>query len=208
MITYILCINLLILGTGGSANNLLLNPYGIWLDENSGTLYIADSYNHRIMRYASNSQSGDVIAGGNGLGTATSQLSYPYGFQFDSVSNSLLIANAGTHNIVRWPIGASNWTLIAGNINEISGNTATSLMAPTDVTLDPMGNMYVADMWNHRIQFFSSGQSSGVTIAGVSGLFGTASTLLNLPPSLTLDSQLNLYVVDQSNNRIQKFLRY
>ncbi len=36
-----------------------------------------------------------------------------------------------------------------------SGSNATLLMGPTDVNLDPMGNMYVIDMQNHRIQFFS-----------------------------------------------------
>jgi sugar lactone lactonase YvrE len=89
-----------------------------------------------------------------------------------------------------------------------SGSNATLLMGPNDVNLDPMGNMYVIDMQNHRIQFFPSEQSSGITIAGTTGSSGSISTLLNSPSSLKLDNQLNLYVVDQSNHRIQRFLRY
>ncbi|CAF4200302.1 unnamed protein product, partial [Adineta steineri] len=194
-------------GTIGSQNNLLYNPYGIWRDTSSGILYVADSYNQRIMRYKNNSKSGDIIAGGNGFGYGSTQLGFPYAFHFDSFSNSLLIANGGSHNIVRWIIGASNWTIVTGSMNGASGNNATLLNVPTDITLDPMGNMYVADMFNHRIQFFLSGQSNAVTIAGT-GVGGSTSTELYYPSSLTLDSQLNLYVVDQSNHRIQKFVRY
>jgi sugar lactone lactonase YvrE len=200
-------INLLI-GTAGFGSNTLFYPYKIWKDASSGMLYVADSYNHRIMRYANNAASGVIIAGGNGSGTAGSQLSFPYGFYFDSFSNSLLIANAGVNNIVRWTIGASNWTLVAGDASGASGSSAILLASPSGVTLDPMGNIYVADMNNQRIQYFSSGQSSGVTIAGSTGSIGSSSTLLCAPSSVMLDNQLNLYVVDAGNSRIQMFPRY
>jgi sugar lactone lactonase YvrE len=202
-----LCLILPIVSAGIGPNQLS-NPYGIWRDVSSDILYIADSYNHRIMRYQNNAPSGDIAAGGNGPGTNSSQLSYPYAFYFDSLSNSLLIANAGANNIVRWVLGASNWVIVAGNSGGSSGNTATFLTSPTDVALDPMGNVYVVDMWNQRIQFFPSGQLNGITIAGVTGVIGNNTTLLNYPSSLALDGQLNLYVVDESNNRIQKFIRY
>lgn len=196
------------IGTIGNANNLLFNSYKISCDESSGTFYIADSYNHRIVRYENNAVSGNIIAGSNTAGTSPSQLSFPYGFHFDSLTNSLLIANAGTNNIVRWTIGASNWTLVAGSSAGVAGTTAVLFQAPTDILLDPMGNMYVVDMGNHRIQFFSSGQSSGVTIAGSTSLSGSNATLLYYPSSLALDNQLNLYVVDSVNHRVQKFIRY
>jgi len=195
------------LGTSGIANNLLYFPYKIWQDEDSGVLFVADSFNHRIMRYAKNNRSGDVIAGGNGPGASSSQLSYPYGFQFDAVSNSLFITNAGTHTVVQWKIGAYNSTSIVG-ISGSSGQSATLLQHPTDVIVDPMGNIYVVDMLNHRIQFFLSGQSNGQTIAGITGFAYSNASCLNLPSSILLDNQLNLYVADQSNNRIQKYLRY
>lgn len=71
-----------------------------------------------------------------------------------------------------------------------------------------MGNVYVADALNHRIQFFPFNQVNGSTIAGISSLIGTNATLVNTPYSLALDSQLNLYVADTYNHRIQKFYRY
>jgi hypothetical protein len=71
-----------------------------------------------------------------------------------------------------------------------------------------MGNVYVADRGNHRIQLFLTDQLVGTTIAGITGLHGPNSTMLDTPFSVALDSQLNLYVADTNNQRIQKFLRY
>lgn len=160
------------------------------------------------MQYTLNSNVGTVVAGGNGAGTSTTQLNNPRGLYFDSSTNSLLIANPGANNVVRWVIGASSWTLVAGNINGSSGSGSTALYNPWDVTLDPMGNIYVADRYNNRIQLFLAGEMNGTTIAGVTGVSGGSSTEFNGPLSVALDSQLNLYVADSSNNRVQQFIRY
>jgi DNA-binding beta-propeller fold protein YncE len=96
-------------------------------------------------------------------------------------------------------LGNENWTLLAEASNGTAGNTSTLLSYPAGVTFDPMGNMYVADANNHRIQFFIVGQSVGITIAGISGISGNNSTMLNIPQSVELDNQLNLYVADTLN---------
>jgi len=160
------------------------------------------------MRFTLNSTVGVLVAGGNGPGINDTQLNGPRGLYFDSITNSLIIANHDSHNVVQWVIGASNWTLVAGNINGSSGNGQSALNSPWDVTLDPMGNIYVADTSNQRIQFFQASEMNGTTIAGVTGQSGISSTKLNQPYSVALDSQLNLYVADTGNNRIQTFLRY
>ncbi|CAF4220772.1 unnamed protein product, partial [Rotaria sordida] len=102
----------------------------------------------------------------------------------------------------------STWTVVAGNSSGFSGATSTDLNSPLEATFDPMGNMYVADRNNHRIQFFHDGQLNGTTIAGITNISGNNATTLNWPRSVRLDSQLNLYVADSNNHRIQKFLRY
>ena len=195
-------------GSFGSANNQFNTAWGITRDPSSGTVYVSDCYNQRVMSYAAGATSGTVAAGGNGAGTNNTQLLTPAGLYFDSSTNSLLIANYGVNNIVRWVLGASSWTLVAGSSSGLSGNSSTLLNGPTAVTLDSMGNMYVTEYGNHRIQFFFAGQSNGTTIAGVTGITGTASNLLYRPYSVVLDSQLNLYVADTYNHRIQKFQRY
>ncbi|CAF1044973.1 unnamed protein product [Rotaria sordida] len=150
------------------------------------------------MSYLAGVSSGTVAAGGNGLGTSNTQVKYPVGVYFDASSNSLIIANTGANNIVRWVLGASSWTLIAGSISGARGNNATFLNYPVGVTMDPMDNIYVADRNNHRIQFFLTGQSIGTTIAGVTNTSGNSSTLLYNPYSMVLDTQLNLHSKQES----------
>ncbi|CAF1218232.1 unnamed protein product [Rotaria sordida] len=193
-------------GIMGTGNNQLTNPFGIARDPSLGTLYIADQSNHRVMSFLAGASSGTVAAGDNGQGINNTQLNYPVGVYFDSSSNSLIIANTGANNIVRWMIGASSWTVVAGSIFGLSGNTTTLLNYPVGVILDFMGNVYVADRNNHRIQFFLAGQSTGTTIAGQTSISGNNPTLLNNPYSMVLDAQLNLYVADTYNHRVQKFM--
>ena len=195
-------------GTAGSANNQLSGPLGIALDSSSGTLYISDAGNERVMQYLSGATSGTVVAGGNGGGTGNTQLNHPRGLYFESSTNSLLIVNNHAHNIVRWVVGASTWTLVTGSSSGSTGTTSTLLSYPTDVVLDSMGNMYVSDEGNQRIQFYLAGQSNGSTIAGVTGTSGSTSQLLNTPSSVAVDSQFNIYVTDYNNFRVQKFLHY
>ena len=191
----------------GNASNQLNNPYGIALHPLSAELYIADHANHRLMAYPTGGRNGTLLLGGNGPGLGYTQLSNPLGLYFDLYSNSLIIDNYGASGILRYVLGATNWTLMAG-VNGMTGSTSTSLFLPMDVVLDPMGNLYVTDRNNHRIQFFPVGQMNGMTIAGITLVSGSNATTLSSPWAAKIDNQLNLYVADTTNHRIQKFLRY
>jgi len=48
--------------------------------------------------------------------------------------------------------------------------------------------------------------STGITVAGISGSPGSADNQLNLPYDIFLDYANNLYIADRDNNRIQKYL--
>ncbi|CAM4793594.1 unnamed protein product [Rotaria magnacalcarata] len=195
-------------GTLGSSFTQLYTPRGLARDSSTDTLYIADSGNHRIMSYASGASSGTVAAGGNGAGTLTTQLYTPTGVYFDSSSNGLFIVNEPASTVVRWVLGATGWTLVAGHPAGVPGSTSTMLNGPYGLTCDPMGNLYVADTSNYRIQFFLAGQANATTIAGVTGTVGATGELLYSPYAVVLDSELNLYVADTNNQRVLKFTRY
>ncbi|CAF3324441.1 unnamed protein product [Rotaria socialis] len=203
-------VGVLLAGTGvaGSANNQFDQPMGLARDSISGTLYISDSLNHRVMQYLSGASTGIVVAGGNGNGTNNNQLNYPRGLVYDASTNSLLITNNRAHNIVRWVLGSSTWTLIVGSSTGMIGSTPELLSYPTDVILDPFGNIYVSDEGNHRIQYFLAGQTNGSTVAGVTGVTSTALGFFNTPSGVVMDSQYSLYVVEYINARVQKFVQY
>ena len=196
------------LGSPGNASDQLYTPYGIALHPILGELYIAEYSNHRIVSYPSGIKNGTLLLGGRGSGCNNTQLRNPVGVYYDSYSNSLVIANFGCHNIVRYLFGATNWTLVAGNSSGTAGWDSASFSSPVDMTFDPMGNMYVVDRNNQRIQFFSPGETSGRTIVGITGVTGANAATFDNPWAVRLDSQLNLYVADANNYRIQKFLRY
>ena len=153
-----------------------------------------------------NASSGTLVAGGNGPGTSTVQLYNPREVRYYPVSNSLFIANSDAQNIVRWVLGASSWILVAGSSSGLTGNTSSLLNGPHGLVLDPMGNVYVADENNQRIQLFLPSQLNGTTIAGVTGVLGSTSLVFNGPCALTIDNQFNLFVADIYNYRVQKFI--
>ena len=169
---------------------------------------MADTNNSRVIYFPVGVRNGTIIAGNNTAGVTSTQLSFPRSVYFDSISNSIIIANSASRNVVRWSIGASNWTLLAGAFGGAGGTASNRFAYPSDALLDPMGNMYVADRSNHRVQFFISGEMNGSTIAGFTGVNGSNASLFSFPTGIALDNQFNLYVSDYSNHRIQKFLRY
>jgi hypothetical protein len=195
-------------GTAGTALNQLDRPHGLALDSSTGTLYIGEYAGNRVMRYLSGASSGTIVAGGNGAGLGTTQLSGPIGIAFDSPSNTLFICNNDANNLLQWVVGNSTWTLFAGSASGTAGSSSTLLCNPTFVRLDSLRNVYVGDRCNDRVQFFPYGQTSATTIAGTTGNGGSASNLLNLPSGVAIDSQFNIYVADNNNNRIQKFIHY
>ncbi|CAF2058698.1 unnamed protein product [Rotaria magnacalcarata] len=49
-------------------------------------------------------------------------------------------------------------------------------------------------------------EKAGITVAGITGIQGNDSNLLNTPYDATVDYQNTLYVTDRNNHRIQKYL--
>jgi|SaaInl0LU_22_DNA_1037365.scaffolds.fasta_scaffold02131_2 sugar lactone lactonase YvrE len=70
--------------------------------------------------------------------------------------------------------------------------------------VDTSGNVYVADLLNHRVQKWAKGATSGITVAGGNGA-GIAANQLNKPHGIFVDSSGNLYIADSKNHRIQKW---
>ncbi len=109
----------LIKGTGivGSDNVSLNLPLGLTINETAGSLYVADSQNHRIQKFDYNSIQGITVAGGNNYGSNLSQLYSPSGIAIDGNGN-IYIADTGNNRIVQWLVGAQQGRIIAGKIDK------------------------------------------------------------------------------------------
>ena len=198
----------------GSGLNQLNNPNGIFLDA-SGNLYVADFNNNRVIKFTppfNPSNSGVVVAGGNGAGNGITQLNGPTSVFVDG-SGNVFVTDQGNNRVMEWSSPYTFGTCVAGGNGFASGNTA--LAAPFGLYLDASGNLFVGDKSNNRIQRFtaaqiasaSAGQSSatvaGTTVLGGNGS-GSGTTQLNFPSGIFVDASGNLFVADYNNNRIQK----
>ncbi len=192
----------------GSGASFLSSPYGVFVD-NSGYIYVADYDNSRIQKFPPSSTqgtNGTTVAGGNYQGTAANQIS-PYGVYVDAIGN-IYVADAFNHRIQKFPSGstsATNGTTVAGGNG--AGSAANQLNYPTGVFVDSLGNIYVADEFNNRIQKFPAGSTSatnGITVAGGNGNGSNGDQLSN-PRSVYVDRLGNIYIADEQNNRVQKW---
>jgi sugar lactone lactonase YvrE len=143
-------------GPGGSTNQLLDTPYGLYLDETNDYLYIADQGNNRIQRYRLNGTANvTTVAGGHGAGSGSNQLNQPGGVYVSKKTGDIYIADQGNNRIQRWSQGATAGVTIVG-VAGVSGTSATLLNAPVHVMLNANETyLYVSDTNNHRVQRYN-----------------------------------------------------
>jgi NHL repeat len=169
-----------------------------------GFIYAIDNSNNAFWR------NNTVPFGYQGAGGGSNQLNSPGGITVDTTMNVgyVYIANTNQHTIVQWIPGNNFGTVVAGS-NGVSGSSSSTMAYPLAVRIDRLGNLFVVDNNNHRIQLYCrypGVSSTARTIIGT-GSQGSTPTTLTFPTGLALDSDLNIYVADTSNHRIQKFTR-
>ncbi|CAF1352644.1 unnamed protein product, partial [Didymodactylos carnosus] len=142
----------------GNGINQLYYPCGLYVDDDDRTIYIADRANHRIVEWKRGATSGQVVAGGNGQGNETHQLSYPFDVIVDKEKDSLLICDSSNNRVVRWP-----------RRNGTSGETIISNIHCGGLTMDENGSLYVVDDRKHEVRRYRRGESQGIVVAGGNG---------------------------------------
>ncbi|CAF1578402.1 unnamed protein product, partial [Adineta steineri] len=66
-------------------------------------VYIADSWNHRIVVWLPNAAKGNIVVGGNGEGKQPNQFAYPHGLAFDRQGN-LYVIDCDNHRVQKFDI--------------------------------------------------------------------------------------------------------
>jgi trimeric autotransporter adhesin len=193
-------------GDGGPAVEAQLGqPSGLAVDPD-GNLYISD-LDHNVVREVSAAGVIRTVAGtasqnpgysGDGGPATNARLALPTALAADLKGN-LFIADSLNHVIRK----------IApdGTITTLPGSTA--LYWPSGLAVDARGNLFITDYELQAIRKVApDGTVSSVAgngVAGFSGDGGTASKAqVNMPWSLTLDGQNNLYFSDYGNQRIRR----
>jgi len=172
---------------GGESAATLCNPDGLAVDVNSN-LYVADRSNNRVVEY----NTPLTVTAISGSGDTTADKEFGQG-------------SAGTDFS-----------------HQNCGLSASSLCNPFGVAADASKNVYIADHDNNRVleykettnppgNFtanleFGQGNGSGTDFTHNSpNSSGVNATGLNNPHKVTLDSQANLYVSDNANNRVLEY---
>jgi sugar lactone lactonase YvrE len=208
-------------GDGGPALSAsLTNPFLLAVDSTTGNVWIPDYWNNRVRMYTASSGIITTVVG-NGLvgdgGPATSASLYdPRSPILDSEGN-LYIVDA-TNNRIRKVDTSGNISTVAGNgivcpntedpCGEGGSATSASLSIPRTVTIDPSGNLIIADSGSNRIREVTDGNITTIAGTGSAGFSGDGEPAtgaeLNDPRGVVLDSNQNMYFVDAGNNRVRR----
>ena len=116
----------------GSKRQELYYPEGTAIDAN-GNYIVADSYNNRIMKWASGSTQGELKGGSKkeDFGSKLTELRLPRGVVVDQ--GDYVIADSMNHRILRWTPGSDSGTLVAGGHD--FGSKDTHLHLPDAVAV-------------------------------------------------------------------------
>mmetsp|Transcript_22148 Transcript_22148/g.40734 ORF Transcript_22148/g.40734 Transcript_22148/m.40734 type:complete len:463 (-) Transcript_22148:59-1447(-) len=165
-----------------------------------GSLYVCDTWSHRILRFEAGEQQPTVVAGTpNSIGTSANHLCFPSGVCFDKDGN-LLVADTNNHRIQRFEPGSLSGTTVAGSTEGKSGSGLAELNMPTSICVDTSsGSFFVTDRCNARVLRFASSSK-----AGVEGEVVACDDVLERPWGIATDSAGFLYVSDERQGFVLK----
>ncbi len=141
---------------------------------------------------------------------SVARFNYPEAVTLDR-DGTLYVAD-GLNATIRKISPDGNVTTVAGlgeNFGSANGaGSQARFSLPSSLALDPAGNLYVADQYNHTIRKVTP---AGVvtTIGGTAGTAGTddgtgSAAHFNFPAGIAIDTATNLYVADSLSHAIRK----
>lgn len=207
-------------GDGGPAVAASLSGVqGIAVDQ-EGTVYLADSLtNDRIRKISPNGQIATIAGSGqfssedaNNIPALQAQLGYPNDVEIDALGR-IYIVDSLNRRVRRIDADGKLRNFAGNGIYGYSGDggagNAASMRRPSRMAIDSAGNVYIADISDHRIRKVNTAgiisTVAGNGAAGYSGDGGAAvNASLSSPSAVAVDTAGNLYIADQGNRRVRK----
>jgi DNA-binding beta-propeller fold protein YncE len=160
----------------------------------SGNIYVDNGdLNNRIDKWMLNATNSEPVINVRGSCTGL----------FIDINNALYCSSMNQHHVIKVDLNSATMIPIIVAGTGCPGPVPNMLDHPHGIFVDTRFYLYVADTHNNRIQRFSPGQLSAITIAG----FGASVYfILNRPTSVVLDADGYLFIVDSHNHRIIRSL--
>ncbi|CAF1263985.1 unnamed protein product [Adineta steineri] len=200
----------------GQELNQLSDPWGMFID-NDKSIYIADLWNNRIVKWKLNLNTGEIIAGENGKGTQNNQLNSPTDIIYDKENNSFIISEWKNQRVIRYfDQNQAKQQIIIANINcwgltiDKNGYIYTSNCNNNEVRRWKQGNKkgkLVAggnDWANHRVMKWKKDAKEGIIVAGGNGQGNSLKQLCH-PQGVFVDHLGKIYMADSWNHRVMRW---
>ncbi len=186
------------LGSGpGTALGQLQFPRNVAVAPD-GSIYVADSGNHRIVKFAPDGQ--PLLAWGE-KGDGPGQFNEPWGIAVDR-EGFVYVADTWNHRIQKFDADGkfvTQWghaVMTGGQLTEPGG-----FFGPRAIAIDKEGFVYVTDTGNKRVQKFTP---DGQFVAQYGGA-GVNPGQFDEPVGIAIGPDGSIYVADTWNQRVQVF---
>lgn len=183
-------------GDGGLATQARISGVNAMSFDAAGNLYFADADNSVIRKIAAGTGIISTVAG-----QARANAPAP-------------IRQVAGSRVMRQDFALPKSGKTPANYGDGGLATAADLYGPFGMTVDAVGNIYIADTWHNRIRKVNAATGIITTIAGGNngfagdGTIGDGGLAINAsfssPQGLALDRLGNLFIADTGNNRVRK----
>jgi len=170
-----------VIGEKGTQPGQFDTPTGLAVDP-WGSLYVADSGNHRIQRITSG---GDVYIYGK-AGTGLGQLWGPQAITIDPSGQFFFVAEQGNNRVQCFRFTGQHYVMYSG------------FRSPSGVAFDAQGMLWIADTGASKVLRVDT--RTGQCIGGLDRKHG-----LQRPISIACDREHRLYVTEGSTNDLIRF---
>lgn len=184
-----------------TANQISLNTPRSLAFAKDGTVYIADSRNHRVLHIDSQGvvlHEWGTFADGVSSPVAPGTFKEPWGIAVGP-DGSVYVTDTWNHRIEKFTANGkfiTAWGIFG------QGDTPDSFYGPRGLAVDAEGRVYITDTGNKRVVVFDSNGNFITQFGGA----GFDPGQFDEPVGIAIDKNGTVYVVDTWNQRIQTFI--